>query len=98
MSEENVSIRKVNIIVSLLFVVILGVSVVLQIGMNKKNAIMACDIAMDQAEAVIKAYGSHGEGIEDFIDKMPYTDTVTTYLLDNTEDDTLIHTEKDITG
>ena len=96
MSEENVSIRKVNIIVSILFVVILGVSVVLQINVNKKNAIMACDIAMDQAEAVIKAYGSQGEGIEAFIDKMPYTDTVTTYLLDSENaDDTLIYTEKE---
>lgn len=96
MSEENVSIRKINIIVSILFVVILGVSVVLQINMNKKNAIMACDIAMDQAEAVIKAYGSQGEGIESFIDKMPYTDTVTTYLLDNENaDDALIYTEKE---
>ena len=95
MSEENVSIRKVNIIVSIIFIMILGISVALQIRMNKKNAIMACDIAMDQAEAVIKAYGSHGEGIEEFIDKMPYTDTVTTYLLDNTEDDTLLYTEKE---
>ena len=94
MSRESVSIRKVNIIVLVIFFIILGVSVVLQVSMNKKNAIMACDIAMDQAEAIIKAYGSHGEGIEEFIDKMPYTDTVTTYLLENT-DDSLIYTEKE---
>ena len=50
---------------------------------------------MDQAESMIKIYGNHGEDIEEFIDKMPYTDTVTTYLLSNTVDNSLIYTEKE---
>ena len=36
----------------------------------------------------------NGKGIEDFIDKMPYTDIITTYLVEDTGDDTIIHTEK----
>ena len=36
----------------------------------------------------------NGKGIEDFIDKMPYTDIITTYLVEDTGNDTIIHTEK----
>ncbi len=94
MSQKNVSVKRINIIVSIIFLVILGISVTFQIGMNKKNAIMSCDIAMNQAEDIIKIYGGHGKPIEEFIDKMPYTDIITTYLLENSGDDSFIHTEK----
>ena len=94
MSQKKVSVKKINIIVSILFIIILGVSVVLQISANKKNAIMSCDIALNQAEDVIRSYGANGENIEEFIDKMPYTDTITTYLADNI-DPSLIYTEKE---
>lgn len=95
MSGGKESIKRINLIVSVIFVIILGVSVVLQISMNRKNALVACGIAMDQAESVLEVYGSHGEDIEEFIDKMPYTDTVTTYLLYDTDDNSLIYTEKE---
>ena len=93
MLQKNVSVKKVNLIVSVIFVIILGVSVALQINMNKKNAILACDIAMDQAEEIVKTSVQKGEGIEELIYEMPYTDIITTYLVDNV-DDTFIQTEK----
>ena len=93
MFQKRKEAGKINIIVLVLFMIILGVSVILQVNMNKKNALISCDIAMDQAEAVIETYGSHGEDIEEFIFQMPYTDTVTTYLLEDTGDDSFIHTE-----
>lgn len=95
MFQKKKEAGKINIIVLVLFMIILGVSVILQGNMNKKNAYVSCDIAMDQAEAVIKEYGGHGEDIEKFIYLMPYTDTVTTYLLEDTGDDSFIHTEKE---
>ena len=96
MRGESVSVKKINVIVAILFLAILGLSVILQIKTNRKNAYGSCDIAMDQAESVIEAYGSHGEGIEEFIYKMPYTDTVTTYLLENREGgDDFFHVEKE---
>ncbi len=95
MSGERVSVKKINIMVAVIFVIILGVSVALQISMNKKNAVMSCDITMDRAEDVIKYYGGKGKGIEDFIDKMPYTDIITTYIVEDTGEDTPIHTLKE---
>lgn len=92
MSQENV--KKINIIVSVIFILILGISVVLQISMNRKNAIMACEIALDQAEDIIETYSEKGEGIEEIIYKMPYTDIITTYLVENI-DNSFIYTEKE---
>ena len=96
MRGDKASVRKINVIVSILFLIILAVSIILQINMNRRNAFVSCNIAMDQAESVIEAYGSHGEEIETFIEKMPYTDTVTTYLVKNTDGaDVFFHTEKE---
>ena len=94
MSEKRVNIRRINGIVVILFLILLGVSVGLQVNMNKKNAYMSCDIAMDRSEDVIGYYGGEGKGIEDFIDKMPYTDIITTYILEDTGDDTFIPVKK----
>lgn len=95
MPQRKVSVKKINIIVAIIFLIILGVSVILQVNMNRKNAFISCDITMDRAEDVIKYYGGPGKDIEDFIDKMPYTDIITTYILENTGDDTFIHTKKE---
>ena len=94
MLGKNVSVKKINGIVSVLFIIILGISVVLQINMNKKNAIMACEIALDQAEEIVENSVQKGEGIEELIFELPYTDTITTYLAENT-DDSFIYTEKE---
>ena len=48
MSQKNVSVKKINIIVTVIFVVILAVSTALQISNNKKSAIMASDMVMNQ--------------------------------------------------
>ena len=53
MFRKNVSAGKVNFIVFIIFVFILGGSVELQINMNKKSARMACGMVLDQAESVI---------------------------------------------
>ncbi len=37
MSQGNVSVKKINIIVCIIFIFILGVSVIAQINMNKKT-------------------------------------------------------------
>ena len=52
-SQKTITMKKINIIVSVIFVIIIGLSVALQTGMNRTNAFMACDVAMDQAEDVI---------------------------------------------
>ena len=54
-SQKTITMKKINIIVSVIFVIIIGLSVALQTGMNRKNALMACDVAMDQAEDVKKS-------------------------------------------
>ena len=97
MSQRTITVRKINVIVSVIFVIIIGISVALQVSMNRKNALMACDVAMDQAEDVIGYYTGLGEGIEEFIYKMPYTDTIATYLFENTgdTDSAFFHTEKE---
>lgn len=51
--NKNVSTRKINIIVSLLFLAILLGSLVLQVGANRQNAQMACDVIMEQLEEVV---------------------------------------------
>ena len=96
-SQRNIMVKRINIIVSVIFLIIIGISVALQVSMNRKNALMACDIAMDQAEDVIEYYTSRGEGIEEFIYRMPYTDTIATYLVENTgnANGTFFHTEKE---
>ncbi len=43
---------------------------------------------------MLETYASHGEDIEEVIYKMPYTDIITTYLVENI-DDSFIHTEKE---
>ena len=93
-SRKTITMKKINIIVSVIFVIIIGLSVALQTGMNRKNALMACDVAMDQAEDVIEYYTGKGEGIAEFIYKMPYTDTIATYLAEET-DGSFFHTEKE---
>ena len=93
-SQKTITMKKINIIVSVIFVIIIGLSVALQTGMNRKNALMACDVAMDQAEDVIEYYTGKGEGIAEFIYKMPYTDTIATYLAEET-DGSFFHTEKE---
>ena len=94
MSKGKVSVKKINIIVLVIFTLVLAVSVVLQLSMNRRNAILSCEIAMDQAENVIETYASQGEDIEKWIYKMPYTDIITTYLLESTND-SFIYTEKE---
>lgn len=49
MFRKNVSAGKVNFIVFIIFVFILGGSVELQINMNKKSVRMACGMVLDQA-------------------------------------------------
>lgn len=93
--KKNVSVRKINLIVSVIFFLILAVSMILQVNTNKKNALVACDLAMDQAEEIVKTSVAKGEGIDEFIYKMPYTDIITTYLMENIDDDTFIYTEKE---
>ncbi len=92
MSQGKVSVRKINMIVTILFVTILGFSIFLQVRMNRKNAYMAGDIALDQAEDVIQYYGEQGAGIEDIVYRMPYTDIITTYLTEDI-DSALFYTE-----
>ena len=94
MSQRTITVKKVNIVVSVIFMIIVGISVALQVSMNRKNALMACDVAMDQAEDVIGYYTGMGESIEEFIYKMPYTDTIATYLVEGT-DGSFFHTEKE---
>ena len=93
-NKKKVNVRNINITVVAIFVLILGVSCIVQFYINRKNAMQSCDIALDQAENIIRTYGSHGESIEEFIGEMPYTDIITTYLLENADGDTFIHTEK----
>ena len=64
MSQKNVSVKKINIIVTVIFVVILAVSTALQISNNKKSAIMASDMVMNQVESVIDRNSQYGDDIE----------------------------------
>lgn len=94
MLQRHVSTKKINLIVSILFIFILGMSAVLQINMNKKNAIVACDLAMDQAEEIVKNGVREGKEIEELAFDLPYTDVITTYLIEN-KGETLVYTEKE---
>lgn len=80
MFRKNVSAGKVNFIVFIIFVFILGGSVELQINMNKKSARMACGMVLDQAESVIDKNAGDGADITEFISKMPFTETMTIYI------------------
>ena len=94
MSQKSVNIKRINIIVMAIFVAILAVSAALQISNNKKSAVMACDMVMDQVESVIDRNVRYGEDIEKFIDKMPYTETMTIYIFPG-HDTSFIYTEKE---
>ena len=93
--NKNVNVKSINLIVLMIFLLILAVSIIFQVNTNKKNAIVACDIAMDQAEEIVKTSVANGEGIDEFIYKMPYTDIITTYIMENVDGDTFIYTEKE---
>ena len=80
MFRKNVSAGKVNFIVFIIFVFILGGSVELQINMNKKSVRMACGMVLDQAESVIDKNAGDGADITEFISKMPFTETMTIYI------------------
>lgn len=80
MFRKNVSAGKVNFIVFIIFVFILGGSVELQINMNKKSVRMACGMVLDQAKSVIDKNAGDGADIAEFISKMPFTETMTIYI------------------
>lgn len=94
MSQKNVSVKKINIIVTVIFVVILAVSTALQISNNKKSAIMASDMVMNQVESVIDRNSQYGDDIEKFLDKMPYSETMTIYIYPG-YDTSYIYTEEE---
>lgn len=77
---KNVNTKKVNFTVFIIFVFILGGSVALQINMNEKSARMACTMVLDQAESVIDKNAGDDADIEEFIAKMPFSETMTIYI------------------
>ena len=73
-------------IVTILFSLILIFSLAVQVESNRKNAKMTCNLVLDQSEGVIDRNAGENSEITDFIEKMPFTETVTLYIFDRDVD------------
>ena len=82
MNNSATSVKRINVIVTILFSLILIFSLVIQVESNRKNAKMTCNLVLDQSESVIDRNAGENSEITDFIEKMPFTETVTLYIFD----------------
>lgn len=71
---------------TILFSLILIFSLAVQVESNRKNAKMTCNLVLDQSEGVIDWNAGENSEITDFIEKMPFTETVTLYIFDREVD------------
>ena len=71
---------------TILFSLILIFSLAVQVESNRKNAKMTCNLVLDQSEGVIDRNAGENSEITDFIEKMPFTETVTLYIFDREVD------------
>lgn len=71
---------------TILFSLILIFSLAVQVESNRKNAKMTCNLVLDQSEGVIDRNAGENSEITDFIEKMPFTETVTLYIFDRDVD------------
>ena len=78
--------KRINVIVTILFSLILIFSLAVQVESNRKNAKMTCNLVLDQSEGVIDRNAGENSEITDFIEKMPFTETVTLYIFDRDVD------------
>ena len=78
--------KRINVIVTILFSLILIFSLAVQVESNRKNAKMTCNLVLDQSEGVIDRNAGENSEITDFIEKMPFTETVTLYIFDREVD------------
>nr|WP_288556570.1 ATP-binding protein [uncultured Mediterraneibacter sp.] len=86
MNNSATSVKRINVIVTILFSLILIFSLVIQVESNRKNAKMTCNLVLDQSEGVIDRNAGENSEITDFIEKMPFTETVTLYIFDQEVD------------
>ena len=86
MNNSATSVKRINVIVTILFSLILIFSLVIQVESNRKNAKMTCNLVLDQSESVIDRNAGENSEITDFIEKMPFTETVTLYIFDREVD------------
>ena len=86
MNNSATSVKRINVIVMILFSLILIFSLVIQVESNRKNAKMTCNLVLDQSEGVIDRNAGENSEITDFIEKMPFTETVTLYIFDREVD------------
>ncbi len=86
MNNSATSVKRINVIVTILFSLILIFSLAIQVESNRKNAKMTCNLVLDQLEGVIDRNAGENSEITDFIEKMPFTETVTLYIFDREVD------------
>ena len=86
MNNSATSVKRINVIVTILFSLILLFSLAIQVESNRKNAKMTCNLVLDQSEGVIDRNAGENSEITDFIEKMPFTETVTLYIFDREVD------------
>ena len=86
MNNSATSVKRINVIVTILFSLILIFSLAIQVESNRKNAKMTCNLVLDQSEGVIDRNAGENSEITDFIEKMPFTETVTLYIFDRDVD------------
>ena len=86
MNNSATSVKRINVIVTILFSLILIFSLAIQVESNRKNAKMTCNLVLDQSEGVIDRNARENSEITDFIEKMPFTETVTLYIFDREVD------------
>ncbi|RGO26187.1 response regulator [Dorea sp. OM02-2LB] len=86
MNNRTTSVKRINVIVTILFSLILIFSLAIQVESNRKNAKMTCNLVLDQSEGVIDRNAGENSEITDFIEKMPFTETVTLYIFDREVD------------
>lgn len=86
MNNRTTSVKRINVIVTILFSLILIFSLAVQVESNRKNAKMTCNLVLDQSEGVIDRNAGENSEITDFIEKMPFTETVTLYIFDRDVD------------
>ncbi len=86
MNNSATSVKRINVIVTILFSLILIFSLAIQVESNRKNAKMTCNLVLDQSEGVIDRNAGENSEITDFIEKMPFTETVTLYIFDREVD------------
>ena len=86
MNNSATSVKRINVIVTILFSLILIFSLAVQVESNRKNAKMTCNLVLDQSEGVIDRNAGENSEITDFIEKMPFTETVTLYIFDREVD------------